>query len=91
MDKRLSIRDSKPPKSLAFGSFNPKFRAILATESAEKSIFNVLSHHFQMIILSDWRIILRNGRRFLFITCQRTINPLIFPTCLIYWKNQIHL
>jgi hypothetical protein len=48
--KRLPKRDSKPPKSLAFSILNPKFRAILATESAEKSIFTLLSHHFQLII-----------------------------------------
>jgi hypothetical protein len=84
-------RASKPPKSLAFGGLNAKFGATLATESAEKSVFTTLSHHFQMMILSDWRIILRNGRRFLFLTCQRTITSLIFPTGVIYWENQIHL
>jgi hypothetical protein len=55
--KRLSKRASKPPKSLAFGGLNVKFGALLATESAEKFVFTVLSHHFQMMILSDWRII----------------------------------
>jgi hypothetical protein len=64
--KHLPKRASKPPKSLAFGSLNPKFGAILATESAEKFVFTALSHHFQMMILSDWRIILRNGGDFCF-------------------------
>jgi hypothetical protein len=51
--KRLPKRASKPPKSLAFGSLNAKVGAILATKSAEKSVFTMLSHHFQMMILSD--------------------------------------
>ena len=89
--KHLSKRASKPSKSLAFGGLNTKFEALLATESAEKSIFPVKSHHFQMMILSDWRIIFRNGRRFLLLTCQRTITSLIFPTGIIYWENWIHL
>jgi hypothetical protein len=89
--KRLSKRASKPPKSLAFSGLNAKFGALLATESAEKSVFTVLSHHFQMMILSDWRIFLRNGQIFLFLTCQRTITSLIFPTGVIYWENRIHL
>jgi hypothetical protein len=89
--KRLPKRASNPPKSLAFGSLNPKFEAILATESVEKFVFTVLSHHFQMMIMSDWRIILRNGQRFLFLTCQITITSLIFPTSVIYLENRIHL
>ena len=44
-----------------------------------------------MMILSDWRIILRNGRRILLLTCQRTITSLNFPIGVIYWENQIHL
>ena len=28
---------------------------------------------------------------FLFLTCQRTINSLIFSTGVTYWENQIHL
>jgi hypothetical protein len=89
--KCLSKRASKPPKTLAFDSLNVKFGAILATKSAEEYVFTVVSHHFQMMILSDWRIILRNGRMLLLLTRQRTITSLNFPTCVIDWENQIHL
>jgi hypothetical protein len=85
--KSLPKMAYKPSKSLAFGSLNTKFGVILATKSAEKYVFTASSRHFQMMILSDCRIILRNGRRLLFLTCQREIAPLIFPTGVIYWEN----
>jgi hypothetical protein len=50
--KHLPKRASKPPKALSFGSLNVKVGAILATESVEKSVFIVLSQHFQIKITS---------------------------------------
>ena len=43
------------------------------------------------MILSDWRIILQNTQRFLFLTCQKTITSHSFPTSIAYWENRIHL
>ena len=51
----------------------------------------MFSHHFQMMILGNWRIILRNGWRIFFLTFQITITSLYFPTCVKYWENWIHL
>ena len=78
-------------ESQGFWWLNQIFKGKWAAGSAEESIFTVLSHHFQMMILSDWRIILRNGQRIFFLIHKISIASLIFPIGVTYWENQIHL
>ena len=51
--------------------------------------YGMFSHHFQMTILNGWKIILKNWR-LLFLTCERTIPSLSFPTSVTYLENRIH-
>ena len=85
--KRCFKTVSKPPKA-DFRQLRPKFQGV---SSHRNWRFTMKMHHFKTVILSDWRIILQNARRFLFLTGQRTITYLSFPTSVAYWENQINL
>jgi hypothetical protein len=50
-------------------------------------VFTVLSHHFQMMILRDWWIILRTDQRNLCLTHHISIESLIFPTSVTDSEN----
>ena len=79
-----------------FGEPNPSLspsldRNFKVLQATEIGVFTMTNHHFQIMILSDWRIILKKIHSFMFPTCWRTITSLIFPTGVEYWENQVHL
>ena len=78
---------SKPWKA-DFRQLRPKFQG---APSHRNWRFTMKRNHFKTVILSDWRIILQNYWRFLFLTCYRTIKSLSFPTGISYSENWIHL